>query len=145
MRAGTSSGEQTDRSPCGCDQPGCQAFVRTPTIPGEQTKRARWRRIFSYDPRPVGLLTGRARCLSDVAVVNSAILRPSWRSGIPARRTGVPEAPGFPVQQKRKYTVGFENSFAARGDTPPSRSRGFPNVYVDAHGQLPDGDAFLAS
>ena len=31
-------------------------------------------------------LTGRARCLSDVAVVSGAILRPSWRSRIPARR-----------------------------------------------------------
>src|ERR1700693_4103018 len=35
---------------------------------------------------------GRARCLSDVAVVNGATLRPSWRSRIPARREGVLES-----------------------------------------------------
>ena len=39
-------------------------------------------------------LTGRARCLSDVAAVYGAILRPSWRSRIPARREGVLEANG---------------------------------------------------
>ena len=44
-----------------------------------------------------GTLTGRARCLSDVAAVYGAILRPSWRSRIPARREGVLEANGvFP-------------------------------------------------
>jgi hypothetical protein len=37
-----------------------------------------------------GPLTGRARCLSDVAVVTDAIPRPSWRSRILARRKDVP-------------------------------------------------------
>jgi hypothetical protein len=37
---------------------------------------------------------GRARCSSDVAVVKDGIPPPSWRSRIPARREGVPEANG---------------------------------------------------
>src|SRR3984957_14268676 len=41
-----------------------------------------------------GPLTGGARWLSDIAVVNGAILRPSWRSRIPAGRGGVLEANG---------------------------------------------------
>jgi hypothetical protein len=77
--------------------------------------------------------------------VNDAILRPSWRSRIPARRTGVPEAHGFPVQKKRKYTVGFKNGFAARGDTRPPGQGFLERLGFGAHGQLPDGDAFLAS
>ncbi len=60
------------------------------------------------------------------------------RDRVPAIRCSRSREPS--LIKGRKYAVGFENAFTARGRAP-SPVRGSSTAHVDAHGRLPDESA----